>query len=587
MKKLIIVMAFMVANLTNAQSSKMGSEVAKYGNVSPETVFVHYNSSLFLSGEYLYYKVYCLQASEKYSRLSKIAYVELIGEDGQVVFKHRISLNKGIGQGDFFIPTSVPSGNYKLVAYTQWMRNEGSSVFFKGDVTIVNPYRADQRAFLEVSSGSETDIKIDEESPQKITESRGYKEFELRLDKGRLYKNRQEVTLSFKNFIREKGLGHYSLSVRKTDALPRVDRPTSNAYKPHTTGQGRSINSSSFQPESKGYIISGKVLETASGQPAANESVAVSIGGEDFIFKATTTNALGAFQFAIDVPTQEDRAVVQVLSDRRDLFTIQLDQQKEIDHSNLEFLSYAMTPSMKAVLEQRSVNNQIENGYYSIKPDTLIPLATEKPFMYYENHLRYDLKDYTRFSTMEEVFTEIVDRVWTATDTNGKRIVKVFHKKTTLPNQDYPLIFIDGHFVQDPQELLDYNALQVQKVNVVQNQYQFGNKEYQGIIMIETVDANHESMLNGDHMKSVALFKPQREKLYYRQVYRAVTSETDKRIPDYRSQLLWEPSITLEGSEVRFQFYTSDNAGEYEISLEGFTMEGKPVSLKEYITVED
>ena len=120
-----------------------------YSQMGKEGVFIHYNASLLFVGEYLYYSVYCLnKKTGKASDISKIAYVELIGEKGTVIFRQKIGLENGSGQGDFFIPVSVPSGNYKLIGYTQWMMNWGEASFFQGDVSILNPYTNMQKPFL-------------------------------------------------------------------------------------------------------------------------------------------------------------------------------------------------------------------------------------------------------------------------------------------------------------------------------------------------------------------------------------------------------------------------------------------------------
>ena len=111
-----------------------------------EKIFVHFNSTFLVSGENFFYKIYCLNANtNKFSNLSKIAYIELINSDKNTIFKHKILLKSGIGKGDFFIKASIPSGNYKLVAYTQWMRNNGEATFFQNDITIINPFRANKR----------------------------------------------------------------------------------------------------------------------------------------------------------------------------------------------------------------------------------------------------------------------------------------------------------------------------------------------------------------------------------------------------------------------------------------------------------
>jgi len=49
--------------------------------------------------------------------------------------------------------------------------------------------------------------------------------------------------------------------------------------------------------------------------------------------------------------------------------------------------------------------------------------------------------------------------------------------------------------------------------------------------------------------------------------------------------LLWVPNFTLSENSQLLNFYTSDNTGLYEILVEGFTFEGKAVSIRKTIEV--
>ena len=56
-------------------------------------IFIHYNTTFLLSGEQLLYKVYCLNSkTKKLTKLSKVAYVELIDSKLKVHFRHKILL---------------------------------------------------------------------------------------------------------------------------------------------------------------------------------------------------------------------------------------------------------------------------------------------------------------------------------------------------------------------------------------------------------------------------------------------------------------------------------------------------------------
>ena len=118
--KRIIVSIFLVIiccfSTLNSQSVDKTNIDRSYQKIPQESIFLHYNASLNFAGEYIYYKVYCINTEEEnLSMLSKVAYVELISEDKKVIFKHKIELISGMGQGDFLVPNNVVSGNYKLI----------------------------------------------------------------------------------------------------------------------------------------------------------------------------------------------------------------------------------------------------------------------------------------------------------------------------------------------------------------------------------------------------------------------------------------------------------------------------------------
>src|SRR5690606_10752976 len=117
-KYLYIFTLILITSGLQAQKAGGPEGAALLKAVPGEKIFVHYNASLLFPGEYLYYKIYNLNStSNTPSTISKVGYVELVGENGEQVFQHMVPLEQGQGHGDFFIPTTLPSGNYKLLAY--------------------------------------------------------------------------------------------------------------------------------------------------------------------------------------------------------------------------------------------------------------------------------------------------------------------------------------------------------------------------------------------------------------------------------------------------------------------------------------
>ena len=57
--------------------------------------------------------------------------------------------------------------------------------------------------------------------------------------------------------------------------------------------------------------------------------------------------------------------------------------------------------------------------------------------------------------------------------------------------------------------------------------------------------------------------------------------------PDYRSTLYWNPNIvTNESGEAEFDFYTSDEKGNYCLQIQGLSFDGRPVTGSYYFSVE-
>ena len=104
-----------------------------------ERVFAHTDKSSYLSGEIIWFKLYTVDAGFfQPSELSKLAYVEIISRDQKSVLQAKIALNKGLGSGSFYLPFTLPSGNYRFRAYTGWMKNFGADCFFEKTITIIN-----------------------------------------------------------------------------------------------------------------------------------------------------------------------------------------------------------------------------------------------------------------------------------------------------------------------------------------------------------------------------------------------------------------------------------------------------------------
>lgn len=579
MKKIILAFTFLFLIPVVIYSQKTTTNGIVYNSVLKERVFLHYNTSLLLTGEYLHYKVYVLRdRNNKLSKLSKIAYVELVDSEKKVVFKHKVRLENSTGNGDFFIPSSIKSGNYKLISYTQGMRNEKGNYFFQGDLTILNPFQPISPLAIQKEITSNT-IAV---ANKKNTIQQENDLETIVIDTS--FTTRSKVTINLETLNKKYTFGNYSISVRKIDALQKPVLLNSKTYTnlfPKKENKNNSLPQ--FRPEFTGELLTGKVYEKTSGKPVMNKRVLLSIANESPVLKFSKTNALGEFIFKLKVAYDVSKATLQILGKDTENYTIVVDKHIPLNYETLSFKDFQVAPNIKEILLENSIQNQIENAYLSVKKDTISVRKAFKTYSFDYVSKTFLLDDYTRFSTVKETITEIVKNV----SISRKKKNYVFRVANLNPydkEKFLPLIIVDGVLTQSLNELALFDARKVKSISVVRNKFYFENFNYQGIIYLETFNNDFNVDVDKNKVHYFDLFTPVKNKKYFSPNY------TDKksydRIPDYRKQLLWQPNFTLESKENALTFFTSDVKGVYEISIEGFQKDGTPISIKDIIYVE-
>lgn len=112
-----------------------------------EKLFVHTDKNFYLAGEILWFKIYAADAvNNKPAGLSKIAYLEILDQDQHAVVQTKVSLDQGSGNGSVYLDVSLKPGNYKIRAYTNWMKNFDPEFYFEKDLAIINSLRENDLA---------------------------------------------------------------------------------------------------------------------------------------------------------------------------------------------------------------------------------------------------------------------------------------------------------------------------------------------------------------------------------------------------------------------------------------------------------
>src|SRR5579863_169694 len=104
-----------------------------------EKLFVHTDKDSYISREICWFRVYYVDAfNNSPASLSKIAYVEILDRNNRPMLQQKVSLKPGESNGSMIIPVNIPSGTYKLRAYTNWMKNFDPEYYFEKSIRIIN-----------------------------------------------------------------------------------------------------------------------------------------------------------------------------------------------------------------------------------------------------------------------------------------------------------------------------------------------------------------------------------------------------------------------------------------------------------------
>ena len=141
-KRIVVFVSLLFCLTAKAQFSiaKLEEQFNGYNKkVLQEKLYMHVDRNFYVAGDILWCKLYVVDAGfHQPLGMSKLAYVEVFDENHSPVLQAKISLEQGKGNGSLFLPVSIPSGNYKIRAYTNWMKNAGPDYFFEKQITIVN-----------------------------------------------------------------------------------------------------------------------------------------------------------------------------------------------------------------------------------------------------------------------------------------------------------------------------------------------------------------------------------------------------------------------------------------------------------------
>lgn len=524
-----------------------------------ERTYISTDRQVYVSGDRVWCSAFCMNASTgKLSDFSGIAYLELHSAS-EMVLTGKVALVGGRGATCLQLPSGMPTGNYRLLAYTVQNKNEVGFdwCYASKIISVFNPSSS-----ARVKDGVEIAPSMPDSSP--LPQSFGGVGIDVPDGSS------VSSTVSLKLSVPEDAT--FSVSVWHDDGMPFPSNAGPAEFiaglKPGSQFQYNYI------PEYEGEIISGHIVgispaqaDTLSGYTAflsapGDISGVYSSGIQrDGTLSFFTNNIYGDVELVCEIDNLGRRAPGH----------IELDSPfVNADPGKVPAL--LLSRDMEPLISARGAATQIEATFDA---DTLYEnLPYKRNPLFNGEGTTYKLDDYTRFPTMEEVIIEYVTemriRTW-----DKKRHLELLlrdYHETSRFSGDNSLIMIDGVPVFDHEKVIKYDPLLVRSLTIYPYVYFVGLKSYEGIANFETYKGNVPG-LEFDSNVRIFDFKGPSYPVSY-----TCKGLSGKNYPDYRQTAYWHPMISAEaGQDLDIPVVLPAYPGRFVVVVEGLTASGQPL----------
>ncbi len=337
-------------------------------------------------------------------------------------------------------------------------------------------------------------------------------------------------------------------------------------------------------PELDGMILSGTLKNSLSDEPVGNTKVVCSLVGGIAKCQVFETTDSGDFHFVINESGLQE-IVIQPIDTLLNEYYVELksDFSNSFDH----FFpgSFCLDTNKLEELNKSIISMQIENLYKPYRQPSHFEAARSDLYSFYgDPEYKVEISDFIKLTTVREVIKEIIPYVRTRT-LDGRSFIRVVSDIESKAFDNAPFVIVDGIPFNDFDQILGMNSTDMERIEVINRRYFIDDHVFDGIIHFVTKKGNLE-VLDFDH----AIFRQAYHTFYRGAGFNSPDYDIDSLInsplPDFRNTLYWNPDLrTQNDGVVSIEFYTSDEAGDYTIFVEGISTDGKTGAISKQLVV--
>lgn len=500
-------------------------------------VYVSTDKSCYVAGDVIWCSVFSSDAEA-------VAYLELRSQDG-LVQTAKVLLDGGRGAGSMIIPLTAPTGNYALVSYTAAAKADPAHDYYRDAalVSVFNTLSGDR-----VKDGVEI---VDEAAYAAAFRqpSETFAGVDVQLGDSLVVRNISGTPVSL------------SVSVFRADRLIQPRR----SYIP-SLPKDTSAETVEFDGEILKARLKGPDAEKISANPFV--TAFVSVPGDKTATYTSTVAPDGTVSFRTDC-TYGDRDIVCELEGIEGDFDCHFEMEDQF--------TAPAAPTLPKLLLTRSLEQDLVMRTASMQQTRALSDTLRESLPVRRGHILLDrecktyiLDDYVRFSTMKELFVEIIKEMRVRKKKGVSRISVLLEddRYRSDPVWGNSLMLIDGVPFFNHMKFLDYDPALVKMVEIYPYTYSLGDRAFGGVANFVTFRGNMPSTTFDDNVR-IYDFKG----FSYPESHRGGDTAC------------WEPIVNIEeGGSVVLDPGALKAGATYHVVVEGLSSSGRAVYAVRSVT---
>jgi hypothetical protein len=263
--------------------------------------------------------------------------------------------------------------------------------------------------------------------------------------------------------------------------------------------------------------------------------------------------------------------VIQNLNPRKSGYRINMDNPFSEIYADIYLPQYQIDTNKLDEINQAVIAAQIQTLY--MEESNHIPVDSNLLSFYGTPEKQLIMANYMKLPEMWEVFFELIPMAQMRIK-DDEVIIRVKNENLGDYTEVPPLLLVDGVVTPENRDAAHLDPLKVERIELVTNEYYFGELKFPGIISFITQEG-----------RCPVDYPP----FYFRQAYDFLShttsftspvytdsTEHSRPQPDFRNTLYWDPKIRTDKSgKATVEFYSSDEATDFNIIIEGVSADGK------------